>query len=78
MGGARAPRETRSAGLALETVAGPSHHGRAPRENGLSPAQRPYMEHGPTITSATRGARAESLVLRLLPRYSERRRACAA
>ena len=33
---------TRGAGLALEAAAGTSHHGRAPKERGLSPAQCPF------------------------------------
>ena len=53
---APAPREKRSTCLALETVAGTSHHGRALKERGLSPAQRPRIGYGPTLASAAQCA----------------------
>ena len=34
-----------------------SHHGRAPKERGLSKVRRPYLVHRPTTTSAARRAR---------------------
>ena len=39
---ASAPRDTSGAGLELEAAGGTSHHGRAPEERGLSPAEVPY------------------------------------
>ena len=55
---ARLRRVTRGACLALEAVdvAGTSHHGRAPKERGLSPAQRPRIGYGPTLASAAQRA----------------------
>ena len=69
---ARALRVARGAGLALEVAAGTSHHGRAPEERGLSPAQCPFEATG-RPQPARHGARAQQArVLRLLPRDSER------
>ena len=65
---------TRGAGLVLEAAAGTSHHGRAPKERGLSPAQRlskAWADHNQRGTARAQQAR----VLRLLSRDSERRRA---
>ena len=55
-----AARDT-DASLALETAACMSHHGRAPKETGLSPVQSTYLRHGPTTTSAARRARNSQL-----------------
>ena len=55
---AGAPRESRDAGLALETAASTSHHKRSKKERRLSPEQRRSVVHGPTPTSAARRARA--------------------
>ena len=60
------------AGWFLKAVAGMLHHGRAPKERGLSPVQCPGRAHGPITTSAARRVRAESLRTALPP---ERRRA---
>ena len=74
---APAPREPRGAGLALEAAAGTSHHGRAPKGRGLSPSQRSLAGREPQPARHRAHAK-QARVLRLLPRDSERRRACAA
>ena len=61
------------ADCALETAAGHSEHGLAPRGRGFSQVQWPPVEHEPTPTSAARRARAsQARVLRHLPRESQR------
>ena len=60
----------------MVAVAGTSHHGRAPKESGLSPVRRPSwgLEHP---QPARRGARAQQArMLSRLRRGSERRPAC--
>ena len=61
---APAPRATRDAGLALEIAAGASHHGRAPKERGLSPAQCHSKENQHTTASAGRRTRSNKLECR--------------
>ena len=66
-----------AAGLVLEAAASASHYGGAPNESGLSPVRHPSwgLEHP---QPARRGARAQQArMLSVLPRDSERRRACA-
>ena len=67
-----------AAGLALEAIAGTSHHGRQLKKGGSSLVQRPFATPKPRTTcAARRGARAQpARVLRLLPRDSLRRCAC--
>ena len=57
-----------AAGGALEAAAGTSHHGRTPKDAGLSPAQDASIEPRQATTGAARRA--------LLPRDSERSGAC--
>ena len=72
----RAPRVPRGAGLPLEAAAGTSHHGRAPEERGLSPAQCPFDGRGPTITSPARRAQA-ACSSAVPPSQRQRAQACA-
>jgi hypothetical protein len=61
--GAPVPRETRGAGLALEPGTSTSHHGRAQKERGFSPAQHPSKWYAPNTTKAARRARTESSIV---------------
>ena len=76
--GAPAPCEKRGAGLALKAAASTSHHERAPKERGRWTAQRAFVPHGPTTTSAARRERSASSSTAPFPSDSERRNACVA
>ena len=66
-----------AAGLALVAVADTSLQSRAPKESGLSPIRCPSwgLEHPQPARRGTRAQQAR--MLSVLPRDSERRRACA-
>ena len=68
---------TSGAGLALDAAAGTSHHGRVQTERDLPPAQSTTVGHEPTQPARHRARAQQARVLRLPPRDSERRRACA-
>ena len=53
------PRESRL--RKVEAASGTLHHGRAPKDRGLSLAQCPSNAHGPTTTSTARRARSSKL-----------------
>jgi len=57
---ARYAGETCGAGLVLEAAAGASRHGRASKERGLEPGERPSIGRRPTISRAARRAQAAS------------------